>query len=400
MRFTQAAVIAVCMSVPAHLAKAQETSPPAVAEAEPDTLFDRYEESPITLPLGIGLRIPSYDRVNGLSLPWGPVIRIPGGRVQLDPTVTYRSHLGNFDPALAASVAFGRFDSLSVYAGRGTFTNDSWIRSDIVNSLAALGVGSDARNYFRADRVTADLSHSFGREPWAASVWIGGLHERDWSTGLHDRDTETGPWSFFGRTDSLKMRRLNPSIARGNITSGLAGLLGKFERDELTGAFNVKVEHSFDEPDTYDADSERFTQATIDANVAFPTFGLQSFEFRGHAIATSGAAPSQRFGYIGGAGTLATVDLLALRGDRLVFVQGEYRFPLRGPLLPLVGPPVLSLLYAAGSAGLGSLPDFIQNVGVGLGVKLVKVEYHVDPNFDHKEFTHRNAFTVGLSLSL
>jgi hypothetical protein len=27
-----------------------------------------------SLPLGVGLRIPSYDRVNGLSLPWGPVI--------------------------------------------------------------------------------------------------------------------------------------------------------------------------------------------------------------------------------------------------------------------------------------------------------------------------------------
>ena len=49
---------------------------------------------------------------------------------------------------------------------------------------------------------------------------------------------------------------------------------------------------------------------------------------------------------------------------------------------------------------LAVLPDFIQNIGIGLGVKLVKVEYHIDPNFSDTEFTHKNAFTIGFSLSL
>ena len=353
-----------------------------------------------SLPLGVGLRMPGYDRVNGVSLPWGPVIRLPGGRVQIDPTVTYRSNLGNVDPAGRMQVAFGHFDSLDIFVGRGTFTNDSWIRSDFINSLAAIGVGSDARNYFRADRATAELSHSFRSDVFVIAPSIGALHELDWSTGLHgpDIDDLSSPWSIFGRNGERKMRRFNPSIAPGHITSGLIGVRGNYERAELTGSFNVRVEHSFDEPAILD--EGHFTQTTLDARATFPTFGLQSFEFRGHAIATAGEmAPSQRFGYLGGAGTLATVDLLALRGDRLVFVEGEYKVPLVRPLLPFVGAPVISVRYAAGSAGIDTLPDFIQNIGVGLGVKLVKVEYHIDPNFDDQEFTHRNAFTVGLSLS-
>ena len=358
-------------------------------------------EPVFSLPLGVGLRIPSYDRVNGVSVPWGPVIRIPGGRVQIDPTVTYRSNLGEVDPAARVQVAFGHFDSLDVYIGRGTFTNDSWIRSDLINSLAVIGVGSDARNYFRGRRGTAELSHSFRSEAFVFAPSIGALHEIDWSTGIHNLEqVDAGvPWSFFGRDDELKMRRLNPRIDPGHITSGLVGLRGRYERDELTGSFNVRVEHSFDEP--AGIDEGHFTQTTFDAKANFPTFGLQSFQFRGHAIATGGAmAPAQRFGYLGGAGTLATVDLLALGGDRLVYVEGEYHFPLVRPLLPFVGPPVISLRYAAGSAGIDTLPDFIQNIGIGLGVKLVKVEYHIDPNFKDEDFTHKNAFTVGFSLSL
>ena len=97
------------------------------------------------LPLGLGLRMPTYDRVDGVSVPWGPVITIPGGRVVIDPIVTYRSHIGKLDPSVKITSAFGHMDTLSVYVGRGTFSNDVWIRSDLINSLAAIGVGSMAR---------------------------------------------------------------------------------------------------------------------------------------------------------------------------------------------------------------------------------------------------------------
>ena len=361
-----------------------------------DTTYNEYKEDVIALPLGVGLRIPSYDRVNGLSLPWGPIMTLP--RVEIDPTITYRSNLGKIDPAARVHIAFSQIDSLDVYFGRGTYTNDSWIRSDLINSLAAIAVGSDARNYYRGDRVRAELSHSFGKEPWITALWIGGNHELDWSTGIHVRHDEA-PWSILNKSDTLKMRRVNPEIAEGHVTSILGGVRGSYDQPELKGRFDVRVERSFDGPDVSPRGDGQFTQAAFDANATFPTFGMQTFAFRGHGVASWDGAPPQRFAYLGGAGTLATVDLLALGGDRLVFVEGEYRYPLVRPLLPFVGAPVLSARYAAGSAGVDDLPDFVQNIGAGLGLKIVKVEYHIDPSYKKTSFTHKHAWSIGFSLS-
>lgn len=384
------------ITVSSWSASAQATPAP-----EPlDTGYVNYDDGPVSLPLGIGIRIPVYDRVDGLALPFGPMITLGGGRFELDPTVTYRSHLGKFDPWGKATFKLGAHDALMVNGGRATFSNDEWIRNTIVNSLASFGVGSDARNYFRADRVTAELKHDIIGNGTTIIPRIGGLHENAWSTGNPVPHT-SAPWSIFGRTGSRKMRRINPSIARGHTTSGTAGLNYGYDLNQMTVAIDAGIEHAFDAPATSTNSSGDFTQMTLDGKAKFLTFGTQYFTFNSHALVTPGdAAPSQRYGYLGGAGTLATVDLLAIGGDRLAYVEGEYSVPLTKPLLPFVGAPIVSLRYAAGSAGVGSLPDFIQNVGVGLGVKFIRAEYHVDPNYKKTPYTHKSAFSVGLSLSL
>jgi hypothetical protein len=387
---------------PMSTAHAQTPSPPpdSLVGIELDTLYSTYASDAISLPLGVGLRVPSYDRVNGVSLPWGPRIRVPGGRIDIDPIVTYRSNLGQFDPSATATIRFGRNDKLDIRGGRETFTNDGWIRSDLTNTLTSLAVGSDARNYFRADRAMARLTHAIVVGHMTHSLFAGGQHEFDWSTGIHARHTRA-PWSALGRTDSLRMRRVNPAILSGHITSILAGVGESYEQDELKASFDALVERAFDGPDPGSGDDDTFTQVTLHAKAEFPTFGVQSFAFRGHFVGTpGGGAPPQRFNHLGGAGTLATVDLLALGGDRLLYVEGEYDLPLPRPILPLIGSPVLSARYAAGSAGVGELPEFIQNLGVGIGAKLVKIEYHIDPSYRKTSFTHRHAFTVGFSLSL
>ncbi|MBA2707303.1 MAG: hypothetical protein H0U59_05820, partial [Gemmatimonadaceae bacterium] len=78
-----------------------QTTPPAAPVPpgiEIDTAYMTYDDGPFSLPLGIGFRIPSYNRVDGVVLPWGPLVSVAGGRVEFDPTVTYRSHLGALDP--------------------------------------------------------------------------------------------------------------------------------------------------------------------------------------------------------------------------------------------------------------------------------------------------------------
>src|SRR5215212_5848396 len=72
-----------------------------------DTAYVEYHESPISLPLGIGLRPPAYDRVNGLTLPWGPKLEMGDGRVEIDALVSYRSHLGNWDPSIEGTLRPG-----------------------------------------------------------------------------------------------------------------------------------------------------------------------------------------------------------------------------------------------------------------------------------------------------
>src|SRR6185437_9745483 len=48
----------------------------------------------------------------------------------------------------------------------------------------------------------------------------------------------------------------------------------------------------------------------------FPTFATQHFAFHAHGVLTAGdTAPPQRFAYLGGAGTLPTLDVLSLGGD-------------------------------------------------------------------------------------
>ncbi len=380
--------------------------PPAV-----DTSYVEYRESPISLPQGIGVRVPMYNRVDGLVVPWGPMITLANDRIRIDPTVTYRSHIGKFDPFAKIQIAPMAGTRLEIAGGRGTFTNDGWIRSDLVNTLASLAVGSDARNYFRADRGWATIAHDFVAKDFVFTPSVGGQFENDWSTGVPFRHTNA-PWSLFKKTDSLKMRRPNPAIAKGHVASILGRLKTDYERDDVKGNLDVGIEHAFDGPPTFfivsppdphsAVNSEGdFTQITIGSKASFLTFGEQSFAFRGHAVFTPGdIAPPQRFAYLGGAGTLATVDLLALGGDRLLYVEGEYSIPVPRVQLPFVGSPIVSLRYAAGSAGVKEFPDFIQNLGVGAGVRFLKIEYHIDPNYKKTSYTHKSAFAIGLSLSL
>jgi hypothetical protein len=384
-------------------AGAQTTTQPA------DTGYVAYREPWISLPLGVGLRIPAYDRVDGLSIPWGPEISFDEEHVVIDPTVTYRSHIGKFDPYLTARLRNRSGLILDIKGGRATFTNDDWIRSDLVNTLAAIAVGSDSRNYFRADRGTGILSLEIGRPNITITPGIGGNFENDWSIGVPVRHTNA-PWSLFSKTDTLKMRRINPSIAKGHISSGLARLLAEYESAGVKGSFNGLVEHAFRSPRTFhtttgdvgvDEKAGSFTQLTLNANVGFPTFRTQRFDFRGHTMLTSGeGTPAQRYAYLGGAGTLATVDLLGLGGDKLFFASGEYSIPIEKIDLPLVRNPIASLIYSAGSAGVGDLPDFIQNIGVGLGFSMIKFEYYIDPNFKKTSFTHKDAFAVSLNLNM
>ena len=170
----------------------------------PDTSYGDYHESPVSLPLGIGLRIPSYDRVNGLAVPWGPQLNLGDDVLEANALVTYRSNLGRWDPSLEAVVRPGDNNELKLFAGRGTYTNDSWIRSDFANSAASIGVGSDSRNYYRGDRGAARFTRRIATNALTVTPYIGGNIERDWSTGTDEGREHTLTLHVWSRTPGRK----------------------------------------------------------------------------------------------------------------------------------------------------------------------------------------------------
>ena len=348
----------------------------------PPAVFEEAEL--VALPLLYGLRIPTYTRVDGLGLPWGPRFTLAwggGGSLQVDPTVTYRSDIGAFDPAARVTLRLDPAWSVAAFGGRGTFTNDDWIESDFINSVKVLVDGRDYRNYWRADRVEGRVVRTFTGSAGTLMLWGGARTERDWSI------TAGGPWSLRGRTVGDGMIRPNPEVERGRLSSALAGASGSLALPELELSARVEVERPFDA-----ASGERFTQTSIDAGVRFATFGSQSLELRSHAVLTAGdTAPPQRFSYLGGSGTLPTFSVLQFGGEQLLFVESAYNIPITGVQLPILGPPVLSLRHALGAAGVGKLPDFEQNLIVRVALGIVVAQYAIDPA------TRNDAFSIGLT---
>lgn len=346
----------------------------------------------ISLPVIYGVRVPSYDRVNGLSAGVGPRLTPLGaalaGRLTIDPVVTYRSHLGEFDPSVVVRYDQSRRAAFELSALRGTFTNDAWIRGDIVNSVLTLVTGKDVRNYYRADRGEARLIRLWEGEKFEHEPFVGARTERGWPVGPTP-SAVSEPWSAFGRDDREEgALRPNPPVQRGRISSGLLGSTLRWESGDVKVTSNALVEVPFQNSLGRD-----FVQGTLDVAVGFPTFGLQRFSFEAHGVLTLGdTAPAQRFAYLGGSGTLPTFDVLEFGGDQLLFTESRYSIPIEKIIIPLLGSPTFTIRHMLGAAGAGGLPRLEQNIGVRLSIFAIKVDYTVDPR------TRDTDFSVGVAV--
>jgi hypothetical protein len=348
----------------------------------------REHPSPVfSLPGIYGLRIPTYDRVDGLSLPAGPSFTLDTGYIVIEPTITYRSNLGAFDPALNGHLQLGRRTRAELFAGRTTLTNDDWIWSDLLNSAAVLAVGLDTRNYYRADRVQGTLHYLFEGTYTSFEPYIGVRAEHDRSVGSASLPVG-GPWSFFGHNSYERILRPNPQVTRGTLTSGLIGAHLEWAAQNVRAMMDLMNEAA-----AFQIGSRRFDQITLDASVDFPTFGAQQYRFTTHVLHTVGdSAPPQRWSYLGGSGTLSTLPLLSLGGDELLYVESNYVIPFNRFDLPYVGAPSVTLRHMIGSAGVGKLPQFQQDLGLRFALSFARFDAVVDPA--------RRAWEFGFGLTM
>ena len=328
----------------------------------------------VVLPGIYGVRLPSYDRTDGLSIPFGPTFRLDTARIEVDPQIVYRSQLGTIDPRVDVTATLGRRLTLEASAGRMTETNERWIYGDFTNSIGTIATGTDARNYYRANRAEARAAYRFEGSTTQLTIIGGGLGERA-SSIRPDTGARGGPWSFTGRHNVLRILRPNPRIHSGTIASALGGGRLDFADQMVKAQLTVETEVPFTTPD-----NERFVQTTIDGTVGFPTFKTQRVEIESHAVLTAGdTAPPQRFAYLGGAGTLPTFDLLEFGGDQLFFAEGRYIIPVDRIRIRYLGSPTFTLRYITGGAAIGSFPTLEQNVGARLAISLLRIDYLVDP---------------------
>lgn len=347
------------------------------AEDEPDPMFQLA---------GIyGIMIPRYDRVEGLSLPLGALVQLNDHALEIAPMATYRSRRGVVDPGLELRTRPTDPTRFVARVARETFSNDRWIYSDLINSLTTFWAGTDTRNYFRSDVGEARAFHRFGEEgTMSLEPYVGGRFEY-----VRPITAIGNVWSVFGRDDIQKMARPNPLVERGHIGSALAG--AQFRSTGFATSYvNVDVEQSLRVPDG----TENFTQVTLDGEIRLPSFKTHFMQFHAHGVGTRGDAPRARYAYLGGSGTLRTLDLLQQGGAALFYLESRYLIPIEAIQLPVVGAPIITLRDAFGSAGVSSLPSFQHEIGIGIGLSVLRIEYttSVAGQSGHE-------FGVGISLS-
>jgi hypothetical protein len=207
------------------------------------------------------------------------------------------------------------------------------------------------------------------------------------------------------------MLRPNPRIDDGTITSGIAGASARWAGADVQGRALLDFEAGVSNPSRFD-DSNGFVQATFDGYVQFPTFKTQTLRIDGHFV-VSGAGeisgdrvstasglpdprtrvPRQRWAYVGGPGSVPTLELLERGGDQLVYIDGRYNIPIDRFQLPLVGPPIVTLREVLAGADVGKFPSIAQSMGVRLAAGPIYVQFMFDPD------SRSSRFGAGLALA-
>jgi hypothetical protein len=357
------------------------------------SFFDRPATA-VAWPDIFGVRFPTYDRTNGVSLTAGPVVAPPRTTLIIEPTVSYRSELGVVDPGLAASVDISSRTTVQARMERGTFSNEDWIWPDYLNSAATLLAGHDVRNHFRATRGEASVSRRWRWESSEIEPFFGARLERDESV-RPDSNAQAGPWSFSGRRERDDMLRPNPPIDDGSIFSGLAGIRMQWFPEAFSALLRVDVEGGgFTHRGNDSTTSPSFVQTTLNGVIQFPTFKTQSLRLETHAVISfADSTPRQRWAYVGGSGSITTLELLERGGDQLFYFDGRYNIPLERIQLPFLGPPVFTIREILAGADVGGFPSLAQAIGTRLSAGAVYIEYLVDPA------GRRGHFGGGLSVS-
>lgn len=301
-------------------------------------------------PAIAGFHLPTYDRVNGLSIAVGALVRpwdVPG-RPELAGDLTWIPAREVVDYRLHNSWRLGERLRLGLYTTSAVVSNEEWIRPTWYNGLAQFVAGTDVRNFYDSREVGVQLEWLSPEPPvwedaprWRLAISAGwedaeSLSRRDVTVlfeGDHDRPGR-GPW--FERTPWIYIDEGSLWFGRaafewslqdrgGFVGFGLgleAGFEDKFDRVELAGLSGLGG-----------GGADLFDFLLLEGRVS-----VRRVTAAGHAVEAfaigradlAGKLPLQRYSTLGGVGTLPTVALRWLNPRRMVYAEASYAVPLLG----------------------------------------------------------------------
>jgi hypothetical protein len=350
----------------------------AAVVAETEGLDARIVAPPPPRRLGLVTAIPAYDRVNGVTVTGGLSFLLWGERdtgARAEGWLSYRGE--NPDPVGGGA----RLDAplgvqglrIVAEASRATRTNDAWLRGDLSNSISVATFEKDYRDYYDADRASLMLTRPVNRPLIAGESWLGprvGVVVEE-ARSLRAKRV----WSVW---ESDHAGRVNPPVIEETVVSAVAGTELRWVGRTSSFTGDVQVEHAI--PGASDIEFTHLLGEGRYQAIAFRTHELEVY-FRGMRPLNDGGSPPQRFGILGGGGTLPTIDVGAFRGDRLAYVESNYLIPFPQLEMPYLGFPSLEFTHSAGAAWQTGedMPPWVQNVGVGLRFSFFRVRVLVDP---------------------
>ena len=318
-----------------------------------------------------GFDLPSYDRVNALTLRWGADYQ-PGARSLIpygSGRLLFHTARGDIGGELELRWPFGRH-ALMLHGGRVARSNDAWTQGDVENSITSLLVAMDTRAYYDARYAEAALRLEHGeRRIWSFDVRSGWEQARS----LDNED----PFSIFSVLGGFQPNTavIDADIVSATLGAGFELFAGGLSLLELEG----RLEGA--DSDLASDLSFLLWSGRVLGQVSGAAGSLR-LEARGQIPGGAGAPP-QRWRALGGWGSLPTLRPLERQGDHQWWVQAEYRRGLTGRI-EYVGRLTGWLRYAVGNAWTGDSPrpSVVHNVGVGVAIAFLQVGLFTAPSDD------------------
>lgn len=222
-----------------------------------------------------------------------------------------------------------------------TASEDEWIIPEDENSLAAIFINEDFRDYFRREGFSAYFSQRLSERAKLTAGYrrenlIALPNETDWALFVNRKQFRVNPF-------------INEGLLAGYFARGMWDTRNHKDHPDRGWYFQVETEFSRPSPDSdYD-----FDRVIIDLRRYQPVGEGRNFDIRLRAGSARGFMPEQFLFDLGGISTLPGYRFKELTGDRMVLGNIEYRLDARRSSLrdvPLLGELHLIIFADAGLA--------------------------------------------------